>query len=138
MLAAWLPVPAAGGRTGAAAFPRQASIAGVTVVGARIRVRRSRVMETAYRQDLHAEGLKPGQEPVQGGLILQGAVQDRFDWLHRGVEPIEVQQRFGREDADDADLIVGRRQRGPQLGATGNGQYPTLTCVSPRRPMHHG
>ena len=95
-------------------------------------------METAYLQDLHAEGLKPGQEPVQGGLVLQGAVQDRFDWLHRGVEPLEVQQGFGREDADDADLIVGRRQRGPQLVTTGNGQYSTLTCLSLRRPMHHG
>ena len=84
-------------------------------------------METTYRQDLHAEGLQPGQEPVQCGLILQGAVQDRFGWLHRGVEPIEVQQRFGREDADDSDLIVGRRQRGPQLLRRAMANTPTLT-----------
>jgi hypothetical protein len=39
-------------------------------------------MEAAYVQDLHAECLEPGQEPVQGGLIPDGAVQDRFDRFH--------------------------------------------------------
>ena len=36
-------------------------------------------MEAAYLHDLHAECLEPGQEPVQGALIQEGAVQDRFD-----------------------------------------------------------
>ena len=57
-------------------------------------------METAYLQDLHAERLEPGEKPVQGGLIPQRAVQDRFDRLHRGGEPLEVKQGFGREDPD--------------------------------------
>jgi hypothetical protein len=39
-------------------------------------------METAYVQDLHAEGVEPAQEPVQRGLIPQGAVHDRFDRFH--------------------------------------------------------
>ena len=43
---------------------------------------RIRVMETAYVQDLYAEGVEPDQEPVQGGLILKGAMQDRFDRFH--------------------------------------------------------
>jgi hypothetical protein len=80
-------------------------------------------METAYLYDLYAERLEPGQEPVQGGLILQGAVQDGFDRLHRGVEPLEVQQGFGREDPDYADLVVGR-QRSPQLSRWARAKSP--------------
>ena len=80
-------------------------------------------METAHLHDLYAEGLKPGQEAVQGGLILQGAVQDSFDRLHRGVEPLEVQQGFGREDPDYADLVVGR-QRSPQLSRWARAKSP--------------
>jgi hypothetical protein len=79
-------------------------------------------MEATYLHDLHAEGLEPGQEPVQGGLISQWAVQDSFDRLHRGTQPLEVKQGFRREDPDDADLVVGRWQRSsPQLVADGQG-----------------
>ena len=39
-------------------------------------------METAYLEYLHAEGLEPGEQPVQGGLIPERAMQDRFDGLH--------------------------------------------------------
>jgi hypothetical protein len=39
-------------------------------------------METAYVQDLRAESVEPDQEPVQRGLIPQGAVYDRFDRFH--------------------------------------------------------
>lgn len=80
-------------------------------------------METAHLHDLYAEGLKPRQEAVQGGLILQGAVQDSFDRLHRGVEALEVQQGFGREDPDYADLVVGR-QRSPQLSRWARAKSP--------------
>jgi hypothetical protein len=65
-------------------------------------------METAYLYDLHTEGLQPGQEPVQCGLIPQWAVQDRLDRLHRGAEPLKVKQDFGRQDPYDADLVVRR------------------------------
>ena len=40
------------------------------------------VLEASYLQDLDAECLEPSQEPVQGGLIAEGAVQDGFDRLH--------------------------------------------------------
>jgi hypothetical protein len=40
------------------------------------------VLEAPYLQDLDAERLKPGEQPIQGGLITQGAVQDGFDRLH--------------------------------------------------------
>jgi hypothetical protein len=95
-------------------------------------------METAYLDNLNAEGLKPGQEPVQGGLIPQRAVQDSLDRLHRGVEPLEVQQGFGRQDPDDADLVAGRWQDGPQLVAMGKSQYFTFPRPGLGRPMHHG
>jgi hypothetical protein len=65
-------------------------------------------METAYLYDLHTEGLQPGQEPVQCGLIPQRAVQDRLDRLHRGAEPLEVKKDFGRQNPYDADLVVRR------------------------------
>jgi hypothetical protein len=119
-------------------FPQQASIAGLIGVCRRIGVMRSRVVETTYLHDLYAEGLQPGQEPVQGGLIPQGAVQDRFDRLHGSAEPLEVKQGLGRENPDDADLVVGRRQRSPQLVAMGKGQYFTFSCFGPQRPMHYG
>ena len=65
-------------------------------------------METAYLHDLHTEGLQPGQEPVQRGLIPQRAVQDCLDWFHRGAEPLEVKEGFGWRDPDNADLVVRR------------------------------
>lgn len=40
------------------------------------------VLEAPYLQDLDAERLKPGEKPVQGGLITQRAVQDGLDRLH--------------------------------------------------------
>ena len=74
---------------------------------------------------------------MQRSLIPQRAVQDRFDRLHGGAEPLEVKQGFGRENPDDADLVVGR-QRSPQLVAMGKGQYFTFPYLDPWRPMHYG
>ncbi len=39
-------------------------------------------METAYVQDLYAEGVEPDQEPVQRRPDPAGAVHDRFDRFH--------------------------------------------------------
>jgi hypothetical protein len=39
-------------------------------------------MEAVYLHDLGAKCMEPDQEPVQGGLIPEGAVQDRFDRFH--------------------------------------------------------
>ena len=65
-------------------------------------------METANFHDLHAERLEPGEKPLQGSLIPKRPMQDRFDRLHRGAQPLEVKQGFGREDPDYADFVVRR------------------------------
>jgi hypothetical protein len=63
--------------------------------------------------DLHAEGLEPGEQSVQGGFILNGAVNDRLDRLDRGGEPVEIEQGLGREDARYPDFVVRRWHRRP-------------------------
>lgn len=50
----------------------------------------ARIAQAAYLENLHAKRLKPGQQPVQGGLIRQRAVQDRFDLLLGGGKPLEI------------------------------------------------
>ena len=95
-------------------------------------------METAYLHDLHTEGLQPGQEPVQRGLIPQRAVQDRLDRLHRGAEQLEVKEGLGRRDPDDADLVVRRWQRTLQRMAMGMGQNLTFSPPGVPRIMPHG
>ena len=92
-------------------------------------------METAYLHDLHTEGLQPGQEAVQRGLIPERAVQDRLDRLNRGAEQLEVKEGLGRRDPDDADLVVRRWQRTLQRMAMGMGQMPYV--LASRRVAHH-
>src|SRR5271165_4997821 len=65
-------------------------------------------VETAYLEDLYAEHLKPGQQPVQRRLIGQLAVHQGFRRFHRGGQVLEVVQRLRREDSGDADLVRGR------------------------------
>ena len=73
---------------------------------------------------LHAEGLEPGEQPVQGSLILNRAVKERLNRLDRGFEPVEIDQGLGREYAGYPDFVVRRRHRGPQqLGITWPGSY---------------
>lgn len=63
--------------------------------------------------DLHAEGLEPGEQSLQGGLILNGAVNDRLDRLDRGGERAKIEQGLGREDARYPDFIVRRWHQRP-------------------------
>jgi hypothetical protein len=63
--------------------------------------------------DLHAEGLEPGEQSVQGSLILNGAVNDRLDRLDRGGEPAEIKQGLGREDTRYPDFVVRQWHRRP-------------------------
>lgn len=116
----------------------QASLGRPVLGVGRGRVGRGRIMQTADFHDLHAEGLQPGQEPVQGRLIPQGAVQDRFDGLYRSVKAVEVQQGFGWEDPDDADLVVGRRQSSPQRVAMGKARTPLSRFRGRRAPCTAG
>jgi len=95
-------------------------------------------METVHFHDLNAEGLQPGQQPVQRGLVPEGSVQHGFDRLHRGGEPLEVKQNLGRYDPDYADLVVGRWHHSPQPVGTSNAQVPTVVPCDPPRPTHGG
>jgi len=92
-------------------------------------------MEKAYRHDLHTEGVQPGQEPVQCGLIPQRAVQDRLDRLHRSAELLEVKECFGRQDPDEADLVVRRWQQRPPAYGDGMSQRPHV--FTSRRATGH-
>jgi len=55
-------------------------------------------VEATDLKDLDAERLEPGQQPAQGRLVRDRAVQDRLDRLHRGGEPVEVKQRLRRQN----------------------------------------
>jgi hypothetical protein len=92
------------------------------------------VLEASYLQDLDAECLQPGEEPVQGGLIPKGAVQDGFYRLYRGGEPVEIEQSFRREDSSYPDLIVRRWHRGPPVdrkSGVANFQDPAFLRAAP-------
>jgi hypothetical protein len=94
------------------------------------------VLEAPYLQDLDAESLKPGEEPVQGGLITQRAVQDGFDRLTASVEPVEVEQSFRREDSSYPDLIIRRWHRGaPSRSEFGRGQLPRSRFTARCTPL---
>jgi hypothetical protein len=93
------------------------------------------VMEPAYFHDLDAERLEPGEKPVQGGLIPDGAVQNGFDRLHRGGERLEVKQGLGRYDPDYADLVEGRWHRAPKL--IGMRKWPGFYCPARCLPAPH-
>ncbi len=118
--------------------PQPASLGGLVLGVGRRRVGRGRIMQTADFYHLHAEGLQPGQEPMQGRLIPQGAVQDRFNRLYRSVKALEVQQGFGRQDPDDADLVVGRRQSSPQHVTMGKARTPPSRFLVRRAPCTAG
>jgi hypothetical protein len=132
---------AAGGRILVAAGGRILVAAGgriLVAAGGRILVAaggRILAMETAYLHDLHAECLEPGEQPVQGSLIAERAVQHGFDRLNRGGEPFEVEQSFRRYDPDHADLVVGRWHCGPQAGLYA--QWPSSYGHASRRGAPH-
>ena len=74
--------------------------------------------------DLDAEGLEPGEQSLQGGLILNGAVNDRLDRLDRGGEPAKIEQGLGRKDARYPDFVVRRWHHRPlPLGITRPSSY---------------
>jgi len=90
--------------------------------GPDLMVRRSRLallVQTAYLQNLCAEHLEPGQQPVQGRLIANLTVHHGLHRFDRGDQVLEVEQGFGRQDANDADLVRGGCHPGPQ--SIGNG-----------------
>ena len=100
--------------------------------------RRLPVLEASYLQDLDTERLQPGEEPVQGGLIPEGAVDNGFDRLHRGSEPVEVKQGFRREHSSYPDLVVRRWHRSPQQIGIRAWPSPNVSLSGWPRPTHDG
>jgi hypothetical protein len=74
---------------------------------------RSPTVQAAYFENLDAERLQPGEQSVQGRLILQRTMHDRFDGLNRGGEPFEVEQGLGRKNTSHPDLVIGRWHHSP-------------------------
>ena len=64
-------------------------------------------------QDLDPECLEPGEQPIQRRLIPDRAMQDGLDRFHRGRQPVEVEQRLGRDNTRYPDLVVRRWHRSP-------------------------
>jgi hypothetical protein len=71
-------------------------------------------VETANFHDMDAERLEPGEKSLEGCLVPEGAMHNRFHRLHRGAQPLEIEQESGRKDPDDADFVRGLWQRGLQ------------------------
>jgi len=88
--------------------------------------------------DLHAEGLEPDKQSLQGGLILNGAVNDRLDRLDRGGEPTEIEQGLSRENARYPDFIVRRWHHRAPSNSESHVQAPTVTRHGPARPTRGG
>jgi len=47
--------------------------------------------EATHLKDVYAEGLEPGQQPLQSRKIGEFAVQDGLDWLYGCAEVLEVE-----------------------------------------------
>ena len=75
--------------------PRFSRVAASLIVLAATRIL---AVQAADLQDLDPERLEPGEQPVQSRLVPNRAVQDSLNWFHRGGEPVEVEQRMGREN----------------------------------------
>ena len=75
------------------------------------------IVEAAHFQDLHAEQLEPGQQPVQGGLIRQLTVDYGLYRLDRGDQVLEVKQGLRRQDAGDTYLVGRGIHPGPPVNS---------------------
>jgi hypothetical protein len=95
-------------------------------------------VQTADLQDLDPECLEPGEQPVESRLVLDRAMQDGFNRLHRGGEPVEVEQRLGRENTRHPDLVVSRWHRSPlHVGITA-AKTPQSRFIACRAPLMTG
>jgi hypothetical protein len=86
---------------------RSGSLIGLDVLSRSALVgRRIMLVAAAHLQNLDPEGLQPGQQPLQCGLVPERPVHDSADWLDGGIEPVEVEQNLGRQNASYTDLVV--------------------------------
>jgi hypothetical protein len=95
-------------------------------------------MQTAYFHDLHAECLKPGEEPVEGGLILKRTVQNGLDRLNGRSEPLKVKESLGREHPSYADLVVAGHHREPPRVSERPWHFSRCSCPAARAPFRAG
>jgi hypothetical protein len=58
--------------------------------------------------------------------------------VHGCNEPVEVEQRFGREDSGYADLVIHGRHRRPPRFAGKRHSPPTLLRPGRWHPTRHG
>ncbi len=63
-------------------------------------------VQATHLENMHAEGLKPGQQPMQRRKIGKLAVQHGLNRLHGSGEVLKVQQRRGRENPGNAYLVM--------------------------------
>ncbi len=91
------------------------------------------VVQAAYLQDLGAERLEPGQQPVQRGLVGKDAVNHGPDRFHTGVELLEVEQGLRWERPRHADLVVMRESQGQAPSLLGRRTFCCLPCRASAR-----
>ena len=96
-------------------------------------------MQAAYLEHMRAEGLEPGQQPLQRGEIGKLAVQHGLNRLYRSGEVLEVEQRLGREYPGNADLVM-RWCHGwpPSWSERANHSIHTMPRFWPRRATRTG
>ena len=96
-------------------------------------------MQAAYLKNVRAEGLEPGQQPLQRRKIGKLAVQHGLDGLYGGGEVLKIKQRLGRENPGNADLIMRWLPRlAPQLVGTGQSLDHKMPRPSSRRATRTG
>ncbi len=82
-----------------------------TLLAGTLRV--SRLSEAAHLKNVHAEGLEPGQQPLQRRDIGKLAIQHGLDRLYGRAEVLKIEQRLGRKNPGNADLIMRWCHSGP-------------------------
>jgi hypothetical protein len=66
----------------------------------------SMLAHAAHLENMRAEDLKPGQQPLQRLKISKLAVQHGLNRRHGNGEVSKVKQRLGRENPGNADLVM--------------------------------
>ena len=76
--------------------------------------------EAAHLKNVYAEGLEPGQQPLQSRQIDKLAAQNGLDRLYGSGEVLKVEERLGRENSGNANLIVRWCHGWPPMVGTGH------------------
>ncbi len=102
-------------------------------------LRVSGLSEAAHLENVHAEGLEPGQQPLQSRKIGKLAVQHGLDRLNRSAEVLKIEQRLGRKNPGNADLIMRWCHSGPpSWSERANHSHHTLPRLRSGRATRSG